>query len=142
MTPEQAQIIKSTFAAVMKDKVKVGLLFYDRLFTIAPDTKPLFKKDMAEQSRKLMDTLALAIGMLRDMPSLVMTLEGLARRHVAYGVKDEHYDKVGEALLWTLQQGLGSAFTPQAREAWTALYVAVAKIMRDAVKPGPKPAAA
>jgi hemoglobin-like flavoprotein len=142
MTPEQVQIIKSNFADVIKDKVNVGLVFYDRLFTIAPDTKPLFKNDMAEQSRKLMDTLALAIGMLRDMPSLKVTLEDLARRHVAYGVKNEHYDKVGEALLWTLEQGLGPAFTPQAREAWTALYGAVVTIMRDAVKPGPKPAAA
>jgi hemoglobin-like flavoprotein len=141
MTPEQVQIIKTTFAEVLRIKEKVGLLFYDRLFTIAPETKPLFKGDMAEQSRKLMDTLALAIGMLRDMPSLVITLEALARRHVKYGVKDEHYDKVGAALLWTLEQGLGPAFTPRAREAWTALYGAVAKIMMDAVKPGAKPAA-
>ena len=141
MTPEQVQIIKTTFAEVLRIKEKAGLLFYDRLFTIAPETKSLFKGDMAEQRRKLMDTLALAIGMLRDMPSLVATLEALARRHVKYGVKDEHYDKVGAALLWTLEQGLGPSFTPRAREAWTALYGAVAKIMMDAVKPGAKPAA-
>jgi hemoglobin-like flavoprotein len=134
MTPEQAQIIKLTFAQVMRDRDKVGRMFYDRLFSIAPEVKPLFKGDIAEQSRKLMDTLALAVGMLRDMPTLVITLEGLARRHVGYGVKDEHYDKVGEALLWTLEKGLGEAFTAQVRDAWTALYVAVAKIMRDAAK--------
>jgi hemoglobin-like flavoprotein len=134
MTPEQAQIIKLTFAQVMRDRDKVGRMFYDRLFSIAPEVKPLFKGDIAEQSRKLMDTLALAVGMLRDMPTLVITLEGLARRHVGYGVKDEHYDKVGEALLWTLERGLGDAFTAQVRDAWTALYVAVAKIMRDAAK--------
>ncbi len=134
MTPEQAQIIKLTFAQVMRDRDKVGRMFYDRLFSIAPEVKPLFKGDIAEQSRKLMDTLALAVGMLRDMPTLVITLEGLARRHVGYGVKDEHYDKVGEALLWTLEKGLGDAFTAQVRDAWTALYVAVAKIMRDSAK--------
>jgi hemoglobin-like flavoprotein len=137
MTPEQAQIIKLTFAQVMRDRDKVGWMFYDRLFSIAPEVKPLFKGDVAEQSRKLMDTLALAVGMLRDMPTLVITLEGLARRHVGYGVKDEHYDKVGEALLWTLEKGLGDAFTAQVRDAWTALYVAVAKIMRDAAKGKP-----
>jgi hemoglobin-like flavoprotein len=137
MTPEQAQIIKLTFAQVMRERDKVGRMFYDRLFSIAPEVKPLFKGDIAEQSRKLMDTLALAVGMLRDMPTLVITLEGLARRHVGYGVKDEHYDKVGEALLWTLEKGLGDAFTAQVREAWTALYVAVAKIMRDAAKGKP-----
>jgi hemoglobin-like flavoprotein len=134
MTPEQAQIIKLTFAQVMRDRDKVGRMFYDRLFSIAPEVKPLFKGDIAEQSRKLMDTLALAVGMLRDMPTLVMTLQGLAKRHVGYGVQDEHYDKVGEALLWTLERGLGDAFTAQVRDAWTALYVAVAKIMRDAAK--------
>jgi hemoglobin-like flavoprotein len=134
MTPEQAQIIKLTFAQVMRERDKVGRMFYDRLFSIAPEVKPLFKGDIAEQSRKLMDTLALAVGMLRDMPTLVITLEGLARRHVGYGVKDEHYDKVGEALLWTLERGLGDAFTAQVRDAWAALYVAVAKIMREAAK--------
>ena len=134
MTPEQAQIIKLTFAQVMRERDKVGLMFYDRLFSIAPEVKPLFRGDIAEQSRKLMDTLALAVGMLRDMPTLVITLEGLARRHVGYGVKDEHYDKVGDALLWTLERGLGDAFTPQVRDAWAALYVAVAKIMREAAK--------
>jgi nitric oxide dioxygenase len=137
MTPEQAQIIKLTFAQVMRDRDRVGRMFYDRLFSIAPEVKPLFRGDIAEQSRKLMDTLALAVGMLRDMPTLVITLEGLARRHVGYGVKDEHYDKVGEALLWTLEKGLGDAFTAQVRDAWTALYVAVAQIMRDAAKGKP-----
>lgn len=142
MTPEQVQIIKATFAEVLKNKDKAGLLFYDRLFAIAPETKSMFKGDIGAQSRKLMDTLALAIGMLRDMPTLVSTLEGLARRHIKYGVKDEHYDKVGAALLWTLEQGLGSTFTPKAREAWTALYGSVAKIMRNAVKAETKPAMA
>jgi hemoglobin-like flavoprotein len=137
MTPEQAHIIKLTFAQVMRDRDRVGRMFYDRLFSIAPEVKPLFRGDIAEQSRKLMDTLALAVGMLRDMPTLVITLEGLARRHVGYGVKDEHYDKVGEALLWTLEKGLGDAFTAQVRDAWTALYVAVARIMRAAAKGKP-----
>jgi hemoglobin-like flavoprotein len=136
MTPEQAQIIKLTFAQVMRNKDKVGVTFYDRLFTIAPEVRPLFKGDVAEQSRKLMDTLALAVGMLREMPTLMMTLQGLARRHVGYGVRDEHYDKVGEALLWTLEKGLGDAFTPQVRDAWAALYATVAKVMRDAAKGG------
>jgi nitric oxide dioxygenase len=135
MTPEQVQIIRLTFSQAMSSKDKVGRMFYDRLFEIAPETRPMFKGDIDAQSRKLMDTLALAIGMLRDMPTLVATLQALAKRHVAYGVRDEHYDTVGAALLWTLEKGLGSAFTPEARTAWATLYGAVAKIMRDAVKP-------
>ena len=107
MTPEQIAIVKANFAQVVGQKEVVGMLFYDRLFAIAPETKSLFKGDLRTQSRKLMDTLALAIGMLRDMPTLVTTLEGLAKRHVAYGVKDEHYAQVGDALLWTLQNKTG-----------------------------------
>ena len=135
MTPEQVQIVKRTFAEVVVNKDAVGRMFYDRLFVIAPETRPLFKGDIDAQSRKLMDTLALAIGMLRDMPTLVETLEGLARRHVAYGVRNEHYDKVGEALIWTLEKGLGSAFTREACAAWTDLYGTVATVMRNAAKP-------
>ena len=136
MTPEQVQIIKLTFAQAMNSKDQIGKLFYERLFAIAPDTKALFRGRIDEQARKLMDTLALAIASLRDTPTLVSTLEALAKRHVGYGVRDDHYDKVGEALLWTLQQGLGKAFTPHAREAWTALYGTVSTVMRNAAAGG------
>jgi nitric oxide dioxygenase len=132
MTPEQAQIVRLTFAQAMERKLEVGLLFYERLFAIAPDTRELFPADLEAQSRKLMDTLATAIGSLRDTPTLVSMLEGLARRHVTYGVRDEHYDKVGEALLWTLQKVFGEAFTPEIRNAWASLYGVVADVMRKA----------
>src|SRR5580658_1394935 len=97
MTPEQVKIVRLTFAQAMNRKIEVGMIFYERLFAIAPDTKVLFSGDIEQQSRKLMDTLALAIGNLRDTPALVSMLETLAQRHVAYNVRDEHYDKVGEA---------------------------------------------
>jgi hemoglobin-like flavoprotein len=142
MTPEQIKIIKLTFAQAMNNKDTVGKMFYDRLFEIAPDTRLMFTGDMEAQSRKLMDTLALAVGMLRDMPTLVATLEALAKRHVDYGVRDEHYDTVGQALLWTLERGLGDAFTPEARIAWTELYAAVAQIMRKAANDAGKTAVA
>jgi hemoglobin-like flavoprotein len=132
MTPDQVRLIKLTFAQVVTIKDQAGRMFYDRLFAIAPEVRSMFTGDIDAQARKLMDTLALAVGMLRDMPTLVATLEGLAQRHVAYGVKDEHYDKVGEALIWTLERGLGPAFTDEARDAWTALYVTVAQVMRRA----------
>ena len=137
MKPEQIKIIVLTFNQVVSNKDRVGQMFYERLFSIAPETRPMFKGDMAEQRQKLMDTLALAVGALRDMPNLVATLEGLALRHVAYGVRDEHYDKVGEALIWTLEKGLGDAFTRDVREAWTALYGKISQIMRKAATNGP-----
>lgn len=134
MTPEQVQIIRLTFVQAMQRKMEIGRLFYDRLFTIAPDTRAMFRGDIDEQARKLMDTLAIAIGTLQDSAALSELLEGLAKRHVAYGVRDEHYDKVGEALLWTLEQGLGDGFTPAVRDAWATLYGAVATTMRGAAK--------
>ena len=143
MTPEQVQIIRLTFAQVMQRKMEVGRLFYDRLFTIAPDTRSMFKGNMEEQARKLMETLALAIGTLQDASALSGILEGLAKRHVGYGVHDEHYDKVGEALLWTLQRGLGDAFTPSVKDAWTTLYGTVANTMKQsAAAKSSNPAAA
>lgn len=113
MTPEQVNIVRLTFAQAMDRKLEVGKMFYERLFAIAPDTRAMFGSDIEAQSRKLMDTLALAIGSLRDTPALVGMLERLAERHISYGVRDEHYTKVGEALLWTLQKAFGDAFTPR-----------------------------
>src|ERR1700734_818963 len=132
MTPEQVKIVRLTFAQAMNRKIEVGMIFYERLFAIAPDTKILFKGDIEGQSRKLMDTLAIAISNLRDTPALVGVLEALAHRHVAYGVRAEHYDKVGEALLWTLEKVFGAAFTGEVRNAWVTLYRIVAETMLKA----------
>jgi hemoglobin-like flavoprotein len=142
MTPEQLQMIRLTFVLVMDRKMETGRMFYDRLFVIAPDTRALFRSDMASQTQKLMDTLAMAIASLREMTSLVAMLEAMAIRHTKYGVRDEHYDKVGEALLWTLEQVLGPAFTPDVRGAWATLYGTVAGVMRNAAKAGPSAAPA
>jgi hemoglobin-like flavoprotein len=135
-------MIRLTFVLVMDRKMETGRMFYDRLFVIAPEVRPLFRADMEAQTQKLMDTLAMAIASLREMTSLVAMLESLAMRHTGYGVRDEHYDKVGEALLWTLEQVLGHAFTPDVRGAWATLYRTVAGVMREAAKHGPSAAPA
>ncbi len=136
MTPEQVQLVRLSFVKVMDIKDAAGKLFYDRLFAIAPELRSMFKGDMDAQARKLMDTLAVAIGSLRNAAALTDLLEQMAHRHVKYGVKDEHYATVGEALLWTLDKGLGPDFTPEVKAAWTALYGAVAKTMIDASSKG------
>ncbi len=133
MTPEHVSLVRLTFVQITGRKQEAGRLFYDRLFAIAPDTRALFHGDMDAQAQKLMDTLALAIAALRDLPSLIAMLEALAVRHVQYGVRDEHYAKVGEALLWTLEKALGPAFTPDAKAAWATLYQTIATIMQKAV---------
>ncbi len=111
---------------------QAAALFYGRLFELDPTLKPLFKSDMKVQGQKLMSMIAAAVGGLRSLEQIVPAVQALARRHVEYGVQASHYATVGAALLWTLEQGLGSDFTPEAREAWTACYGLLATTMQEA----------
>jgi nitric oxide dioxygenase len=99
------------------------------LFEIAPDVKPLFHGDMKEQRRKLMATLALVVNGLGDLPAILPAASALAKRHVAYGVKPEHYPLVGAALLWTLARGLGDAWNKESEAAWSAAYATLSGFM-------------
>jgi nitric oxide dioxygenase len=135
MTPEQIQLVRLSFVQVMDIKAAAGRLFYDRLFTIAPEVRPMFKGDIGTQADKLMETLGVAISALKTPTALSPILAQLAKRHAGYGVRDEHYDRVGEALLWTLEKGLGEGFTPEVKTAWTELYRQVASTMKQAVRP-------
>lgn len=104
-------------------------LFYNRLFEQNPDIKTMFKSDMKEQGRKLMKTLKIAVSTLNNIEQLIPVVEKLGKGHVGYGVQPKHYDAVGEALMWTLAQGLGEAFTPEAEDAWGAIYDTLAATM-------------
>ena len=134
MTPEQITLVKDSFAKVAPIAPQAAALFYGRLFEIAPEVKPLFKGDIEEQGRKLMQVIAAAVGALDRLDTIVPTVQALGRRHVKYGVTDAHYDKVAEALLWTLGKGLGDAFTPAVKEAWTITYTVLADTMKAAAK--------
>jgi len=136
MTSDQIQIIRETFALVARRADLAALLFYKRLFEIDPSLRPLFRANIEEQGRKLMQMLSAAVHLLEDPDSLIPVLEGLGRRHAGYGVRDEHYDTVGQALLWTLNAALGDFFTPTAREAWANLYGFVAATMKRAATEG------
>lgn len=131
MTPDEIKLIKLSFAPLIGRKQEAGKLFYQRLFEIAPEVKPMFKADINAQAEKLMSTLGAMIGCLQDRPAFTAMLEDLGRRHIGYGVRDEHYNKVGTALLATLEKMLGDAFTDQVRKAWTELYETVASVMRQ-----------
>jgi hemoglobin-like flavoprotein len=134
MTPQQVQLIKQSFAKVAPIAGQAADLFYGRLFEIAPQVRPLFKGDITAQGQKLMSTIALAVGSLDRLSELVPIVQDLGRRHAGYGVKDEHYDSVGQALLWTLDKGLGADFTPEVKEAWTAVYMVLADTMKGAAR--------
>lgn len=134
MTPQQIDLVQQSFAKVAPIADVAAELFYGRLFTIAPEVQPMFKGDMAEQGRKLMATLGTIVASLKNLDRVVPTAQVLARRHVGYGVRDEHYAVVGEALLWTLGKGLGDEFTPEVEAAWAAAYGILSSTMIEAAK--------
>ena len=122
MTPDQVKLVQQSFAKVAPISETAAVLFYDRLFELAPQVKAMFPADMTEQRRKLMATLAVVVGGLGNLESVLPAASALAKRHVSYGAKAEHYPVVGAALLWTLEKGLGDAWTPEVADAWTAAY--------------------
>ena len=132
MTPEQIGLVQSSFAKIRPAAREVAALFYNRLFSVAPQVRPMFPENMDEQGKKLMSVLGVAVQSLTNLPALVPVLEELAKKHLAYGVEAAHYDAVGEALLWTLEQGLQDDFTAAARDAWTQTYALVAQTMCNA----------
>ncbi len=134
MSPEQKILVQSSFAKVAPIADQAADLFYDRLFTLDPSLRPLFKPDMREQKRALMGMLAVAVAGLDRLEELVPAVRKLGARHAGYGVKDEHYATVGSALIWTLEQGLGDDFTPETRDAWLAVYTVLAETMKDAAR--------
>lgn len=133
MIPQQKMLIQKTWSQVVPIADQAAAIFYQRLFEIDPSTRPLFNTtDMAQQRKKLLQILAVAVSSLDNLGALSKTVEDLGRRHAGYGVKDIHYDSVGVALLWTLEQGLGDAWTPEAAAAWKEVYGLLAGIMRQA----------
>lgn len=131
MKTEQKELVRNTFAQLAPIADQAAALFYDRLFTIAPEIKPLFKQNMEEQGRKLMQTIGIAVAHLDHLEEIIPAVQTLGKRHVQYGVDATHYDTVGAALLWTLEQGLGDAFTPEVKAAWADVYMLLANTMQS-----------
>ena len=132
MTPEQIKLVQSSFQKVVPIKEAAGKLFYARLFELDPGLRPLFPESLEEQIQKLMSTIAVAVGSLHKLGEIVPVVEALGQRHAGYGVVDSHYDTVGAALLWTLEQGLGKEFTPEVKAAWAETYGILAATMKEA----------
>jgi nitric oxide dioxygenase len=122
MNAAQIKLVQDSFAKVAPISAQAAVLFYDRLFEVAPGVKAMFPADMTEQRKKLMTTLAVVVGGLSNLEAVLPAASALAKRHVSYGARPEHYPVVGGALLWTLEKGLGDAWTPEVAAAWTAAY--------------------
>jgi hemoglobin-like flavoprotein len=133
MTPEQKALVQTSFAQVAPIADQAASIFYDDLFERAPELRSMFAADMAEQRRKLMAMLAVAVANLDAWETIAPAVRDLGKRHVSYGVQPDHYPIVGAALIATLGKGLGPAFTPEIKEAWIACFNAVAAEMQAGV---------
>ena len=122
MTPLQIDLVQDSFALIVPRLAEASAIFYQRLFALAPETRAMFKGDLAEQGRKLMQVLATIVRNLTDLGPLLDSVDYLAQRHVGYGVRDEHYALVGEALMETLQECLADSFTKRTERAWGYAY--------------------
>jgi hemoglobin-like flavoprotein len=140
LTSKQVGLIQESFEQVLPIADTAAALFYDRLFTLDPSLRALFRGDMKAQGRALMGMIRVVVNGLTRLEAIVPAVETLGRRHAGYGVKDEHYATVGDALLWTLGQGLGDAFTPAVRDAWAQAYTILAATMQAAAATAALPA--
>lgn len=134
MTPHQIDLVQASWKQVLPVAETAAQMFYGRLFFLDPSLRMLFRGDLREQGQKVMAMISFTVNGLARLDQLVPTVKALGRRHAAYGVRPEHYYTVGAALLWTLEQGLGAAFTPAVRDAWVAAYGVLASTMRDAAE--------
>ena len=129
MTPQQIQLVQDSFRTVAPLGTGVAEIFYGRLFQLDPGLRGLFADDMTTQHQQLMAMIGIVVKGLTRLDVLVPQVAELGRRHAGYGVEPSHYDTVGAALLWTLEQGLGDALTDDVREAWTEAYGVLAQTM-------------
>lgn len=132
MTPKQIELVQGSWEKVVPIADTAAELFYGKLFSLDPSLRPLFKGDMKEQGRKLTSMIGTAVNGLSRLEQIVPAVQALGVRHAGYGVKPAHYGTVATALLWTLEKGLGEAFTPEVKESWAGAYTVLAKTMQDA----------
>jgi hemoglobin-like flavoprotein len=136
MTPTQIKLVQQTWETVFPIREQAAALFYNRLFVLNPRVRPLFKGDIKVQGEKLMAMIDAGVRGLHSLDTLVPVVRDLGKRHAGYGVSSDHYGTVGAALLWTLEKGLADAFTPEVREAWTAVYGVLASTMQEGAAAG------
>lgn len=132
MTPRQIQLVQDSWDFIITNTEEAGNIFYTRLFQQSPHLRSLFKDNMREQERKLISLITFAVSKLKNLNEIVSDVQALGTRHKSYGVKDEYYQDVATALLWTLEQALGNQWNNEVKEAWTTLYTALAGIMSNA----------
>jgi hemoglobin-like flavoprotein len=133
MTPRQIDLVKTTWQLAATSADTVGPLFYETLFEMVPEVKPMFSRTtVPEQSRKLLSMLSYVVGKLDSLEDILDEVTRLAQRHVKYGVQDIHYSYVGAALLMTLEKGLGNAWNNEVKDAWATCFGILSSAMMNA----------
>ncbi|HET7535039.1 MAG TPA: globin family protein [Candidatus Didemnitutus sp.] len=136
MTPEEITLVKNSFRLVVPIADQAAALFYARLFELDPALRGLFHGDMVEQGKKLLQAIGFAVSSLDRLDTIIPGVRQLGLRHAGYNVREEHYETVGAAFLWTLEKGLGPAFTPSTRAAWAKVYWLLAETMKAGARDG------
>jgi hemoglobin-like flavoprotein len=134
MTPEQIDMIRKSFDALWPVRRRVADLFYSRFFELAPEARALFPQDIAKQQLKLMDMIAAIVGALDQREVFQSIISYSGRQHAQFGVQRAHFVAFGNALIWSLEQQFGTAFTSELKQAWTMLYNAVQSEMSRAAQ--------
>ena len=129
MTERQILLVKNSWSYVVVNSEEAGLLFYKRLFEVAPSVEHMFTTDKKEQARKLMNMVTLVVTKLQKLDDILNEVKNLAQRHGKYGAQPAHYKVVGECLLWTLAKGLGERWNKETEEAWIAAYTILSDAM-------------
>ena len=136
MTSPEITLVRSSFAKVVPIADQAAALFYARLFELDPALRGLFHGDMAAQGKKLMTTIGFCVASLDRLETIVPVVRALGLRHAAYDVREQHYETVGAALLWTLEKGVGPSFTADTRAAWAKVYWLLAETMKAGARDG------
>jgi hemoglobin-like flavoprotein len=134
MTKEQITAVQHSWEKILKHAPTTGIIFYTRLFAIDPSLKSLFPGNVSKQAAKLMSMITFAVRRLDNLSEVVEEIKDLGKRHKGYRVEPSMYNTVGEALLWTLEQGLGKTWNSDLKEAWTKVYVLLSSTMIEASK--------
>ncbi len=131
MTSKQINLVKTSFGKIEPIAEKAAALFYAKLFELDPKLRGLFKGDVYEQGKKLMQVIAYTVENLEQIEEIIPQVQALGARHADYGVEDVHYETVGAALMWTFEKALSKEFTASTREAWTVIYSLLAQAMKE-----------
>ena len=132
LTPREISLIRASFQQLKGEKGGVnpfGEAFYARVFDRMPEARDLFREDMAEQGMQFLSTLHVVVDHLEDIDRIDREISNLGRGHAAFGVRPEQYGPMGEALMDTMRDSLGTAFDEETETAWRKAYAAVSDRM-------------